>query len=370
MRKKSLLTVLCLPLLLTAAGCFDYRDIEDRTVPIVAAYDLPAEPGGTENGDIVVSGVVLNPTIGMKTTRIDSMVVKTTADARNVNAHFSPGAMILGQIQVILHSEDLARKGLQIDDGLLRVAQVKRTMYMAIVQGRAEDLLKTEVTVAPDIGFYLLGLLNGAQRRTFLPAITMHNFQVNATTTGKNPIIPIIKAEEGRIRIVGTGIFDKEKLIAKVGIRDTRSLVMLRGLKCNGFIPFVIEKDGEPVDKGTVAVSNTRKVRVEENDGRITFLITIFLKGNLLEHSSPEPVDETRLQEIEDTVSHTIASDCNRLIRKMQEDIGVDFIDISKYARAKWGNDIREQIKDNDFIRNVRIVVRVKTSITHLGQTR
>ncbi|NLW44578.1 MAG: hypothetical protein GXY92_05290 [Syntrophomonadaceae bacterium] len=133
MRKKSLLTVLCLPLLLTAAGCFDYRDIEDRTVPIVAAYDLPAEPGGTENGDIVVSGVVLNPTIGMKTTRIDSMVVKTTADARNVNAHFSPGAMILGQIQVILHSEDLARKGLQIDDGLLRVAQVKRTMYMAIV---------------------------------------------------------------------------------------------------------------------------------------------------------------------------------------------------------------------------------------------
>lgn len=369
MRKKRLLAILCLPLLF-CAGCFDYRDIENRTIPIVAAYDLPAEPEDTENGDIVVSGVVLNPTTGMDETRIDSMVVQTTADARNVNAHFSPGAMILGQLQVILHSEDIARRGLEIDDGLLRVAQIKRTMYMAIVEGRADDLLKTKVTVAPDIGFYLLELLNGAQRRTFLPATTMHNFEVNATTTGKNPIIPIIKAEGGRIHIVGTGIFNKEKLIAKVGIRDTRSLVLLRGLKCNGFIPFVIEKDGEPVDKGTVAAANSRKVRVEEKDGRITFLITVFLKGNLLEHSSSEPVDETRLQEIQDAVSHTIASDCNRLIRKMQEDIGVDFIDITKYARAKWGNDIRDQIKEDDFIKHVRIVVKVRTSITHLGQTR
>ena len=141
------------------------------------------------------------------------MVVKTTADARNVNAHFSPGAMILGQIQVILHSEDLARKGLQIDDGLLRVAQVKRTMYMAIVLGRAEDLLKTEVTVAPDIGFYLLGLLNGAQRRTFLPAITMHNFR-SVQYHGEESIIPIIKARKG-VFIVGTEFLTR-KLIAKV----------------------------------------------------------------------------------------------------------------------------------------------------------
>jgi hypothetical protein len=198
----------------------------------------------------------------------------------------------------------------------------------------------------------------------------MHNFQVNATTTGKNPIIPIIKAEGERIRIVGTGIFDKEKLIAKVGIRDTRSLVMLRGLKCNGFIPFVIKKDGELVDEGTVAITNSRKVQVEEKDGRITFLINIFLKGNLLEHSSLEPVDETRLGEIQDAVSQTIASDCSRLIQKMQEDIGVDFIDITKYAKAKWGNEIQDQIKENDLIKDVRFVVKVKTSIMHLGQTR
>lgn len=369
MRKKCLLTTICLPLLF-CTGCFDYRDVEDRAVPIVAAYDLSAEPGGTENRDIIVSGVMLNPTTGMNQTRIDSMLVQTTADARNVNAHFNPEAMILGQIQVILHSEDIARRGLLIDDGLLRVAQVKRTMYMAIVEGRADDLLKTKVSAAPEIGVYLLGLLNSAQGRTFLPAITMHNFQVNATTTGKNPIIPIIKAEGGRIRIVGTGIFDKEKLIDKVGIRDTRSLVMLRGLKCNGFIPFVIEKDGELVDKGTVAVTNSRKVQVEERDGRITFRINIYLKGNLLEHSSLELVDETGLEEIQDAVSQTIATDCSRLIQKMQEDIGVDFIDITKYAKAKWGNEIQDQITEDDFIKYVRIVVKVKTSIMHMGQTR
>jgi len=369
MGRKCLLLFFCLQLV-CVTGCYDYHDVEDLTLPIVVSYDLPAKPGNQESRKMVVSAVIINPTAGMAQTRIDSMEVQTTADARNANAHFSPGLLVLGQIQVILHGENIARRGLGIDDGLLRVAQIKRTMYMAIVEGRGDELLKTKVSVAPEIGVYLLDLLNSAQRRTFLPTTTMHDFEVNATTIGRNPIIPIIKDEGTRIRIIGTGIFDKKRLIAKVGIRDTRSLVLLRGLKCNGFIPFVIEQDGEKVDEGTVVVSNTRKVKAGYEDGRVTFRIDISLKGSLLEHSSPELVDETRLREIQETVSQTIASDCRRLIQKMQEDIGVDFIDITKYAKAKWGSEIRNQIEGDDFIEDVRIVVNVKTSIVQLGQTR
>ncbi len=369
MTRKCLMILLCMPLAFLV-GCFDYRDVEDLSVPVVVAYDAPQKSDYQETEKVVISGAIVNPTPGMPQNRIERIVARTTADARDKTAYYSPGFLVLGQIQVLLHGEDLARQGLDIDDGLLRVAQTKRTLYMAIVEGRADDLLKTKITVAPQIGTYLLDLLRKAQRRAFLPATTMHTFEACALTTGKNPIIPIIRAESNKIGIVGTGIFNKRQLVAKVGIRESRSLVMLRGLRTTGFIPFVLEKQGEQIDEGTVSVTNSRKVKVDQQNGKITFYVNVFLKGSLVEHSDLIPVDKTRINEIEKVVSRVIAADCRRFIRKMQEDFGVDCIDITKFAQAKWRNELEEEIKEGDFIRNVQIVVNVKTKISDVGQTR
>ena len=180
------------------------------------------------------------------------------------SAYFDPGFWCLDRYRSCSHGEKLARQGLELMMGLLRVAQTKRNLYMAIVEGRGDDLLNTKITIAPQIGTYLLELLSTSQRRTFLPATTVHTFELNAVTTGKNPIIPIIKAEDSKIKFTGTGIFNKRQLIAKVGLRDTRSLVMLRGLKTAGLFLFLLEKRVKGLMKAPY-LSQFQKVRVENN---------------------------------------------------------------------------------------------------------
>ena len=98
--------------------------------------------------------------------------------------------------------------------------------------------------------------------------------------------------------------------------------------------------------------------------------LSISLKGSLVEHSSSEIIDIAGLEEIQKAVSQLIAADCRRFVRKMQEEFGVDCIDITKFAQAKWRNQIEEQVREGEFINDVRIVVTVKTKITDVGQTR
>ena len=81
MTRKCLMILLCMPLAFLV-GCFDYRDVEDLSVPVVVAYDAPQKSDYQETEKVVISGAIVNPTPGMPQNRIERIVARTTADAR------------------------------------------------------------------------------------------------------------------------------------------------------------------------------------------------------------------------------------------------------------------------------------------------
>jgi len=180
-------------------------------------------------------------------------------------------------------------------------------------------------------------------------------------------VLPILRVDAGEVKISGLGIFRKDKLIDRVGLDGARPLTLLRGVKCKGYIPFVITREGEEVDRGTVFVGNGRKVRVERQGDQYTFNITITLKGQLIEHENPVILTRNRefLSMIEAQVAADIESECQTLIETMQEEYRVDCIDISKYALAKWRSELEDTI-DEGFIERANINVDVKV---HIGNT-
>jgi len=157
-------------------------------------------------------------------------------------------------------------------------------------------------------------------------------------------------------------------MIAKLDLKETRSLVLLKGIKSKGSIPFCIIKDDILVDSGTVRVNSKRKVKVIREGNNFTFLVKINLDGVLIDHTNIEQeLDETKLQIIENQVAADIKKQCNNLIIKMQEEWEVDCIDISKYALAKWRKELTPVI-DKGFIENVNIQVEVQVDIENAGE--
>lgn len=353
-------------------GCWDYQDLDELSLPIVGIYDL-AKPSEKNEEKVKVAGIfpVLYPKTEGRYTIVyeNGQTVGQTREKRN---YYSPETLNVGMLQVGIYGEKLARKGLHgASDILYRAPKVKNTIYMAVLEGGTEALSKLRLKDYPNPGVYLSGLLKTAQKKSFLPTTTLHLYGVQEVTAGKNPVIPLLKMKSNsRIEISGTGIFKKDKLIAKIDLKDTRSLVMLRGLEGEGSIPFIVEKNGEKIDEGSVLVKRSRKVRVTRKGDDFTFFITVKLQGDVIEHSSQKFFIDTKntmpLEEIEQAVKREIERDCRKFTQRMQEEFKVDCIDVTKYALAKWRKELKDKVEEG-FIENVKIVVDVEVKIKGVG---
>ncbi len=377
MAKKLLLVFIIGVQMISLSGCWDYRDINKANFPTTGAYDLH-EASKTavtkqEEEEQMVDLTVIIPNIS-EDVKVPFRIEKTSGlmigNARGQKAYSSPGTYSPGVAAVIIFGEDLAaNRGINnVVEALRRGAQIPKTEDFAVAEGRAESILRVPTKDYPSMAEYLRGLLQKSQNRAFIPSSTLFHFGVNIAP-GKNPIMPLLTLKDEKVEVAGTAIFKKDKMIGKANLDETRILMMLRGIKATGNIPFILERDGQILDKGSVDLKNSRKVKVERNGDDFTFQITIMLEGNLVEHQFGKLFTENEdlRKMIEDQIAADITEDCQKFIQKMQEQYQVDCIDISKYALAKWRKELKNKV-DQDFIGNVNINVEVKMKLKNVGE--
>ncbi|MCG8485605.1 MAG: Ger(x)C family spore germination protein [Clostridia bacterium] len=355
-------------------GCWDYKDLDEMSMPIVGIYDVVKEDNNT-NDKVIVGGIfpVLEQDADEKYI-VEFIQGQTLSDTREKRSHKSSLSYSIGLLDAAIWGEEITKQGINkysILDNLARTPIIKNTLYMAILEGDIKELKNLKVKQTRDPALFILGILKEANQNSFLPSITLHEFAVNTYTTGKNPILPMLKMKDhSGIEIVGTGIFKEDKFIAKIGLEETRSLILLRTNKSIGNISFIIERDGEIIDEGAVTVKKTRKVKVTRDGNKYTFNVTIKLKGHLLERLAVTSFFEENtivtIEDIEKAIKEEIEKDCTEFIKKMQNEFKVDCIDITKYALAKWRNELMDKVEEN-FIENAEINVNVEVTIDSLG---
>ena len=372
MFRRILLTIIILSSIALGSGCWDARDIADRSVVILAAVDLSQE-GGTQFGKPVrYEGTILLPNLNPDTeekVRIEKVCGVSISGSRDQRAYINPEIIMTRMIQVYLFGESLCISGIApVMDSLLRNPVLSNSLHLAMTEGQSGDLLTAEPSDFPDLGLYVTDLLQKVNNKSFFPVVTLHDFAIHSTSPGRNPVLPILKEDAGEVRISGMGIFRKDRLIGRVGLDESRPLALLRGAQSMAYIPFIMTRDGEETDRGTVFVGNHRKVRVERQGNQFTFNITIILKGELIEHERSDVLtrDRQSLPKIEEQIAADIESECQSFIERMQGEFKVDCIDISKYALAKWRSELENTI-DEGFIEKVNINVDVKVHIRNTG---
>ncbi len=369
--------VILLAQLVICTGCWDAKDIGELGLPIIGGYDVPDPVKDKKEKDARVVITALLPNLDPKAkeeVRVERVAARTVGETREKRNRFDPDFFTVSSLQAAVIGEELAKRGVfgnVIDlDLVYRDPKIKHTMYLAIVEGRADELLQVKVKDYGNLGVYLLELLRRAGKKSFIPSTTLFMFGVNSMGPGENPVVPLIKVQgKDRVSITGVGIFKKDKLIAKARFRDTRALMLLRGLKTSGQIPFILQKNGQVLDRGTVNVSNSRKVKVEKKGDQFHYFVTINLQGKLLEHYSEESFlkRENLLKDIEKAVESELTRDCRTFISKMQQEFGVDCIDVTDHALSKWRYEVQEIIDSEEFVKSVKIDVKVKVNLENVG---
>ncbi|MDD3364895.1 MAG: Ger(x)C family spore germination protein [Syntrophomonas sp.] len=377
MAKKWLLVFIIVVQLISLSGCWDYKDIDKLDFPAAGAYDLhqaskTADTNQEEEEQTVdLTTIIPNISENVKEPfRIETTSGLTIGNAREPKVYSDPGTYSPGVSGVIIFGEDLAAStGLKnVVESLSRAPQTPKTQEFTIAEGRGESILRVPIKDYPSMADYIEGLLRQSHQRGFIPDATLHEFKTNIAP-GKNPIMPLLTIKGEKVEVAGAAIFKKGRMIGKANLNETPILMMLRGIKSTGNIPFIIKKDGKMFDKGSVDIKNSRKVKVERNGDDFTFQITIILEGSLAEHQTDKlfTKNEDLRKMIEDQIAADVTEDSKKFIKKMQEEYQVDCIDISKYALAKWRKELKDKV-DEDFIGDVNIKVEVKMKLNNVGE--
>ncbi|HWP95967.1 MAG TPA: Ger(x)C family spore germination protein [Syntrophomonadaceae bacterium] len=378
-RRVIVLVLLLSYITLSLCGCWDAKDVDKLVFPIAAGYDVhQGDPGNMnqlsigplEEPQVDVSVLLpnLSPEATAKVT-VEVMPAATVAYARDKRSYTNASLYVTGFNKVILLGEDLARQGTFAPmESLYRFPSVSHTMVLAVVDGRADEVLKTPTPNFENMGVYLNNLLRENKANSFIPTVNLHQFNV-WQSPGNNPVLPLIKPGGiNGIILSGIAIFNKDHMVGKLNQRQARALTLLRGIKSQGYLPLAPQEEGE--EQGTGFFDNDRKVEVERQGDSYSFKIKVILQGIIQElpHQSGQPIDTSEVKKIEESLAQSIQQDCTDLVQLMQDEFKVDCIDISKYAVANWRREIKDQVDRPDFISNANIQVQVEVKITNAGE--
>lgn len=363
------------PVLLSLAlltGCWDAKELDDLSVPLIVAYDkaLESEKQYPDDKYLVTVGTpVFYEDVKEKFHVIDT-AGQTIGEARGRRNTQLGEQMIFGQLQLLLLGEELAEGEnlLEVTDVITRNPRVKASIFLMISKGRAVDIIKTPIHSYPNIGVYLKALMESSRNTNFFPYTTLFRFNRDLISYETAAILPHISYKDGEIMQAGSCLINSGKVSGELGREETETVVLLRGIKCRGNLTFKAQKDGKVIDEATFEGSNSRKVTIKRADDKYTFNIQIKLAGAIVEHKKLKPIqDGTDLMKVfQDSLEQHIKKRAEALVEKTQEEFKFDALNLANHIKAHT----REKLTKKDIdkiIEEAEINVEVKVQIRNAG---
>lgn len=380
-RKTLFVTILGIPLLLT--GCWDVKNIENLNIPIASGYEIVRN---TDTGTKRMETFGVFPVLyenAPKKTIVDIIQSEHIGEARSIRMQHLGGELSLGGIQTVVLGSNLAREGVRNALNIvLRTAQMKGTVTIAVAEDNIKDIFAVEPDNYPDVGVYLKVLLDDAFRLSFIPKSDLHHVSVAMYTPGWHPIIPMLKVKDKKIIINSYGIFKDDKLAHIITIPEARILSILSNMPSSGEWTYSITDNNNIHYSVTVRMENSTKIKVSRNSegyhinvsikskGELEDLVpninyytsdnNLFDKENLLEN-------KTFIEEIEKGYEELLRKKAEALVYKAQNEFKMDIFNWVKYAQAKWRKDI-DSIDWDDCFSNMNVNIDVNANVEYIGE--
>jgi len=395
------LGLLLLGVMITQAACWDHREVEQ--LGIVMATGVESAAGGRVR--IIMQNV--NPTAlgkgagggggggpmgaANKPYRNRSIEGDTISEAIRDASREAPRQLFFAHNQVIILSEELVRKrGLQeVVDFFQRDPHMRRTTWIIVGRGDLASLLdepgQLETTPAQRIDSIIdqrdrtseyavqrigdfLELLESESTQPFTAVVeTIPNLAVpkdprHGMSIGQIPEPPEI------IRLNGTAVFRRDKMVGWLSQYESRGLLWVRG-EVKGGILEIPSPDKETISIALEILRSKTKLQPEIRNGQIYITVSVREESNLEE--TLVPLDLTKpetIKKLEELQAEAIRKEIESALAKAQQEYGVDVFGFGEAVHRKYPGEWKEMKKMwPELFPGVQVQVQVETKIRRTG---
>jgi spore germination protein len=224
MNKRYLLILMTFALSFVS-GCVEYKYLEKLGLITALGYD---EADNEElKGTIVL--YQFNPAME-DVEKVLTGKANSSKGIRLTQNFDTDHKLVSGQLRIAVYGRELASKGIShLVDTLERDSAIGNMVYLAVSDTTAEDLLTYQmIDKHSNKGTYLYNLVKQNVESELMIAPTLQEFITDYGSIGKDPILPLLSASKGTLRIRGFALFHRDKFVKEIKKNDMfyiRSLV-------------------------------------------------------------------------------------------------------------------------------------------------
>ncbi|MGK0466536.1 Ger(x)C family spore germination protein [Clostridium sp.] len=296
-------------------------------------------------------------------------VGKTIGETRSDRQLKDDKMFLVGLEKVLIFSEDFAEFGIRpMIDILFKNPNVNDTSIGFVSKVKSEDILNLQIQGFPTSSDYIQGIITHGNKLNFLSDnYKLIDMFVRMDSEGRNIVLPYVEIKDNLPQITGFALFDKDKMIRKIGIQDARYMNMLRENNVIGILS--IQKS--PKEYIDFSGTSKRKVKCEKINEKYSFTVDLSITGNVVSNSLYINMysDSNIKKKFEDDMAKSTEENCKGFIEKMQSEYNLDVLELGRIAAATFGRGTG--INWNEVICNpdlTNIKVNVVVNVDNMGR--
>ncbi|WNR44060.1 Ger(x)C family spore germination protein [Paenibacillus roseipurpureus] len=341
---RSAMLIIVVVLLLT--GCNYHNDLKNLQLIYATAIDV------NEKNDIVTTVTIQTPGGKERSTPVHE-VLSDSGPTLQESLYKKIGLQIAGPIgvsknQVLLIGEKLAKKDLaDILDSTFRNSNDPMLAKVAIVRGKAGELIRLDRIGSATAGEYLRKIIMSARYETIIPSLSLHALYPLLHDKGRDPVIPLLRKEEDKAVVDGVGLIHKRKYTGySLTPEQSTLLILMYGRKdkvC--VITRKVEEDSmqkdDPSQYLSLNITNLKRdkrVWIDE-EGRVQIQLDLKMKGSVVEFAHDNLSDKKQVAALSQRFSDILTEEGHatcRLLQKANSDALSIGRDIMAYYPDAW----------------------------------
>jgi spore germination protein len=305
----------------------------------------------------------------MKKTQIYSIDVVMVHEAIVKLSAQAERTLTPAQLRVIIIGDELAKKrGVgDVIKHLYRDPLIGDNVFVAVVEGSAEKLLKAEYPDKPNINTYLNNLLHPRESTAFNPFTTIHDFVYDLTNEVTDPIAPYLVKEGKDIQIAKIAVFKGDKLVGNITPEEAK---IVQGLQNVVQIPsFLLPVHKEKGSEEFILIDFVKTdfaIRSNGNLNSPVITLDLYLRGSVVEYTGEKNFENDKERnKLLNAIEQELKKQTEMLLEKFRKE-NIDPIGLSKSLRQEYRGDWSEE-KGRAALQRAKYKVLVEAEIISTG---
>lgn len=285
---------------------------------------------------------------------------------------------------MLVVSEEIARQGLQpILDYQIRNNNTRNLVWLIVAKDSpAKEFVRTDYGIGSVQATYLEDIIKNKGENSEVSTVDLLTY-LKAMSSGADPVssvmeivkqstIPTKEKAEGftkGIKLTGTAVFKKDKLVGFLDHTETRGLNFVRGKIKKTIINVPSLKE----ENGLVSIAITKiksHVIPAISEGKPSFVIDVHVDGDIAEQQDSADYfgDLKTFAELELELQSAIENEINTTVNKAQKTFGSDILGFGTALAKTYPNEWeKEKDKWGDHFSTVNYQVKVDVKLRNLG---